>query len=192
MTRPEIETFCEEHEDFLRKYLELPNGIPSHDTIQRVFSMVSPEFLQKFQMLWNEMLNSGEGEKLKKILAIDGKAQRGNGNKNQRANHIVSVVDEDGFCLGEQRVADKSNEITAIPELLDNLNIKGHIITMDAMGTQRDIVKKIRKKRADYVLTLKRNHETLYDDVALYFEDSDFLNNGGKLSLALGCHFPGG
>ena len=77
----EIEIFGEEHEEFLRKYLELPNGIPSHDTIQRVFAMVSPEFLQKYQILWNEMLNSNEGEKIKKILAIDGKTQRGNGNR---------------------------------------------------------------------------------------------------------------
>ena len=73
-----IEVFGKEHEEFLRKYLELPHGIPSHDTIERVFSMVSPEFLQKFRMQWDEMLNSGEGEKIKRILSIDGKTQRGN------------------------------------------------------------------------------------------------------------------
>ena len=71
------------------------------------------------------MLNSGEGEKVRKILAIDGKTQRGNGNVKQKANHIVSAVDEDGFCLGEKRVNEKSNEITAIPKLLDTLNVKG-------------------------------------------------------------------
>jgi predicted transposase YbfD/YdcC len=169
------EIFGREHEEFLRRYLELPYGIPSHDTIQRVFAMVSPEFLQGFQVLWNEMLNSDEGEKIRKILAIDGKTQRGNGNKNQDANHIVSCVDENGFCLGEKLVDDKSNEITAIPDLLDNLNIKGHIITTDAMGTQRDIVKKIRQKRADYVLALKGNQGTLHEDVRLYFEDLDLL-----------------
>jgi predicted transposase YbfD/YdcC len=143
----EIETFGEEHEEFLRKYLELPNGIPSHDTIQRVMAMVSPEFLQSFQTQWNEMLNTDEGGKIKKILAIDGKTQCGNGNKNQKANHIVSAVDENGFCLGQKRVDEKTNEITAIPELLDELNVKDHIITTDAMGTQTEIVKKIRKKR---------------------------------------------
>ena len=172
----EIEIFGREHEAFLRRYLELPNGIPSHDTIQRVFAMVSPEYLQKFKTLWNEMLNSGEGEKIKKILAIDGKTQRGNGNKNQKANHIVSAVDENGFCIGETRVDEKSNEITAIPELLDNLNIKGHIITTDAMGTQTEIVKKIRQKRADYVLALKGNQGTLHDDVKLYFNDPALLS----------------
>lgn len=169
----EYEIFAKEHEVFLRTYLELPNGVPSHDTIQRVMTMVSPEFLQGLQVVWNDMLNSNEGEKIKKILAIDGKTQRGNGNKNQRANHIVSAVDENGFSLGEECVAEKSNEIVAIPNLLDNLNIKGHIITTDAMGTQREIVKKIRQKKGDYVLALKGNQGLLHDDVKRYFEDSE-------------------
>jgi hypothetical protein len=112
------ELFGKEHEKFLREYLELPNGIPSHDTIQRAFAMVSPEFLEGFKKLWNEMLNSDEGEKIKKILSIDGKTQRGNGNANQSANHIVSAVDESGFCVGQKCVDEKSNEITAIPKLL--------------------------------------------------------------------------
>ena len=172
----EYEIFGQEHEEFLRKYLELPNGIPSHDTIQRVFSMVTPEFLQKFQVLWNEMLSSDEGKKIKKLLAIDGKTQRGNGNRNQKGNHIVSAVDENGFCLGEKRVSEKSNEITAIPNLLDDLNVKGHIITTDAMGTQTEIVKKIRKKRADYVLALKGNQGSLHEDVKLYFDDPALLS----------------
>jgi len=173
----EYEIFGKEHEEFLKRYLELPNGIPSHDTIQRVFAMVSPEFLQSFQTLWNEMLSSDEGEKIKKILAIDGKTQCGNGNKNQKANHIVSAVDENGFCLGEKRVDEKTNEIKAIPDLLDALNVKGHIITTDAMGTQTEIVMKIRKKRAEYVLALKGNQGRLYEDVKLYFDDSKFLSD---------------
>jgi predicted transposase YbfD/YdcC len=172
-----IEIFGKEHEAFLRKHLALPHGIPSHDTIQRVFAMVSPEFLQKFQLQWNEMLNSERGERIKKILAIDGKTQCGNGNKNQKANHIVSAVDENGFCLGETRVNDKSNEIKAIPNLLDDLNVRGHIITTDAMGTQTDIVKKIRKKHADYVLALKRNQGSLFEDVRQYFDDRELLEN---------------
>jgi len=169
----EIYIFAQSKEKFLRKYLELPNGIPSHDTIQRVFAMVSAEFLKKFQQQWNEMLSSNEGEKLKKILAIDGKTQRGNGIAKQKAKHIVSAVDEDGFCLGETCVGEKTNEIKAIPELLEDLNIKGHIITTDAMGCQTEIVKKIRRKRADYVLALKGNQGTLYEDVKLYFNDPE-------------------
>lgn len=112
----EIEVFGKEHEDFLRNYLELPYGIPSHDTIQRVFAIVPSGFLENFQKKWNELLNSEEGEKVKRLLAIDGKTQRGNGNKNQKGNHIVSAVDERGFCLGQKRVEEKTNEITAIPE----------------------------------------------------------------------------
>jgi len=173
----EIEIFGQEHEAFLRRYLELPNGIPSHDTIQRVFAMVSPEYLERFQMLWNEMLISDEGEKIKKILALDGKTQRGNGNKNQRANHIVSVVDESGVSLGQKRVDEKTNEITVMPELLDDLNVKGHIVTIDAMGTQMEIAAKIRKKQADYVLALKGNQGLLHEDVKLYFDDPDVLSN---------------
>ena len=172
----DVEVFGNEHEKFLREYLELPNGIPSHDTIQRVFAFLSPEFLQGFRDKWNELLNSDEGAKVKKLLSIDGKTQRGNGTQNQKANHIVSAVDENGLCIGEKLVDDKSNEITAIPELLDSLNVKGNTITIDAMGTQKEIAKKIRKKKADYVLALKKNHGNLYDDVKTYFEDSEFLS----------------
>ena len=117
----EIYYFAKEHEAYLHKYLELPNGIQSHDTIQRVFAMVSPEFLQQIQTQWNEMLTKGEGEKLRRILAIDGKAQRGTATGKQKANHIISAVDENGFCLGQNRVDEKSDEITAIPKLLETL-----------------------------------------------------------------------
>lgn len=171
----EIAVFGKEHEKFLRNYLELPNGIPSHDTIQRVFAMVPSEFLELFQKRWNEMLNSDEGVKIKRLLSLDGKTQRGNGGRWQKANHIVSAVEEKGFCLGQKRVDEKTNEIKAIPELLDCLNIKGTIITTDAMGTQTAIVKKIRKKQADYVLALKANQGNLLEDVTLYFSDSEFL-----------------
>jgi predicted transposase YbfD/YdcC len=172
----EIEIFGKEHQIFMHRYAELPNGIPSHDTIQRVFAMLSPDYLQGFRDRWHELMNSGEGEKIRKLLSIDGKTQCGNGNKNQQANHIVSAVDEKGFCVGERLVNEKSNEITAIPELLEVLNVKGHIITIDAMGTQKEIAAKIRKKRADYVLALKKNHATLYEDVEQYFSDTRLLS----------------
>lgn len=167
----QIHAFAEEYEDYLRKYFSLPNGIPSHDTIQRVFAMVSPEFLQGFQKRWNDMLLTNEGEKLKKLLSIDGKSQRGNGTATQKANHIVSAIDENGFCLGQKKTDDKSNEITAIPDLLGDLNIKGNIITTDAIGCQTEIVKIIRKKHADYCLALKGNQRTLHGDVERYFAD---------------------
>jgi len=171
----EIHQFAVIHEALLRKYIELENGIPSHDTIERNFAVIEPAYLQALQTKFNEMLSSGEGQKLQKILAIDGKTQCGNGNKNQKANHIVSAVDENGICLGQTLVQEKSNEITAIPKLLETLNIKGQIVTIDAMGTQTEIAAKIRSKKADYVLGLKGNQGTLHGDVGLYFADSEFL-----------------
>jgi len=172
----EIYYFGVANEKFLRRYLELPNGIPSHDTIQRVMGIVSPEYMQEFRKRWNEVMSGKMREKIKKLLAIDGKAQRGNGSRNQRANHIVSAVDENGLCVGEMRVDEKSNEITAIPDLLDSLNIKGQIITIDAMGCQTEIARKIRKKHADYVLALKGNQSSLYEDVKVYFDDPELLS----------------
>jgi predicted transposase YbfD/YdcC len=172
----EIEMFCRAHEGFLREYFELENGIPSNDTIERAFAMVSPEYLREFRNRFNELFNKEEGQKIQKILSLDGKTQRGNGRGKQKANHIVSAVDNNGFCLGEERADDKSNEIKALPKLLENLNIKGHIITTDAMGTQREIVKKIRKKSADYVLALKGNQGSLHEDIKQYFADNDLLN----------------
>jgi predicted transposase YbfD/YdcC len=115
------------------------------------------------------------GNNIRKMLAIDGKTQRGNGNAERKANHIVSAVDNDGFCLGEALVDEKSNEITAIPELLKSLNVKGHIVTIDAMGCQTDIAKLIKRGHADYILGLKGNQGTLHEDVKQYFDDPKLL-----------------
>ena len=167
----EIYLFAITNEKHLRKYLELPNGIPSHDTIQRVFAMVSPEYLQDFRQRWNETMSGSIGNKVRKILALDGKTQRGNGSAQQKANHIVSAVDNDGFCLGEVLVDDKSNEITAIPKLLETLNVKGHIVTTDAMGCQTDIARLIKGRQAHYMLGLKGNQGTLHQDVEQYFSE---------------------
>lgn len=170
----EMEYFACYQEKYLKKYIELKNGIPSHDTIQRVFGMISPEILQQLYQKWQELLNRNEGEKLKKIVCIDGKTMRGNTRKGSRPSHIVSAwCREDGFCLGQRAVEEKSNEITAIPELLNRIQVKGQIVTIDAMGTQTAIAAKIRKKRADYVLALKGNQKNLYDDVKLYLTDVD-------------------
>jgi predicted transposase YbfD/YdcC len=171
----EIYLFALTHEQILRKYLALPNGIPSHDTIQRVFAMVAPDFLQEFRKRWNEVMSGNIGSEIRKILSIDGKTQRGNGSSEQKANHIVSAVDNDGFCLGETLVDEKSNEITAIPELLKTLNVKGHIVTIDAMGCQTDIARLIRRRQADYVLGLKGNQGILHEDAVLYFDDPQLL-----------------
>lgn len=172
----EIATFAELYQDYLRKYIELKNGIPSHDTISRVMGMISPEMLQQVYGKWQALLNRNEGEILKKIIAIDGKTMCGNKQKEKKANHIVSAWSkEDGYCLGQEAVKEKSNEITAIPELLEKIQIKGQIVTIDAMGTQTKIAEKLRSKGADYVLALKGNQGTLLDNVKEYFSDEEFV-----------------
>ena len=171
----EIGIFAAYHKEYLRKYAKLDNGIPSHDTIQRVMALVSPEIMQQITVKWQEVLNSNEGEKLRKIISMDGKTMRGNTRNGSKPSHVVSAwCDEDGFCLGQVAVDEKSNEITAIPELLNKINVKGQIITIDAMGTQTEIAAKIRQKRADYVLALKGNQSSLHDDVREYFQDKEF------------------
>lgn len=168
----EMEMFAKEYQDYLRKYIKLENGIPSHDTLNRVMGLLSPEILQQLYGKWQELLNRNGGQALKKIICIDGKTMRSNKRKEGKPSHIVSAWSrEDGFCLGQKAVDEKSNEITAIPELLDKIQVKGQIVTIDAMGTQKAVAEKIRRKRADYVLALKGNQGGLYEDVRLYFSD---------------------
>jgi predicted transposase YbfD/YdcC len=167
--------WAEANEEILHGFLELPNGIPGYDTIRRVLALVEPSVLDCFMQKWNEMMQQGETEKLRKILAIDGKTQRGNATSKQKPNHIVNAVDENGICYGQELVEEKSNEITAIPKLLSRINVKNHIVTIDAMGTQTEIAEQIKKKGADYVLALKGSQGTLHDDVKMYLEDEDLL-----------------
>lgn len=133
---------------------------------------------------------------IKKIICIDGKTMRGNGSGSQKPNHIVSAwSDEDRFCLGQKTVEEKSNEVTAIPQLLETVNVKGNVITIDAMETQTAIAEKIKSKRADYVLAVKENQKNLYTEICEYFEDKEFLKeiqkgagykNAGKEPFAAG------
>ena len=170
----EIQLFAVMNEEILRDYLKLPNGIPSHDTIQRVMGVIDPKVLQSFVLEWNELVNTNEKETLKKILNIDGKIMRGSGDVNHKPLHVVSAWSkEDGISLGQQTVNEKSNEITAIPELLDQLRISGHAVTIDAMGCQMKIAAKIRQKHADYVLAVKGNQGTLHNELIEYFSDED-------------------
>jgi predicted transposase YbfD/YdcC len=165
------------NEEVLRKYLKLKNGIPGYDTMRRVLAVVDSHYFNKMLQKWNELTKTKVVNKLKKILAIDGKTERGNGNYAQKPNHIVSAIDEDGVCFGQELVNEKSNEITAVPKLLEILDIKNNIVTTDAMGTQVDIVDKIIEKEGDYVLALKGNQGNFYDNVKLYFDDSSLLKN---------------
>ena len=171
----EIEVFCKLHKTLLKKYFKLETGVPSHDTFQRVMGMIDPNIIQQIQIMWNEYVSQNDGEGIKKILNIDGKTMRGSRTEDKKPLHIVSAwCDEEGICFGQKTVREKENEIVAIPELLDTLQIKGYVVTIDAMGTQTKIAEKIIKKKADYVLAVKGNQETLHNDLIAYFDDADF------------------
>lgn len=144
--------------------------------MQRVMGMIDPEYIQQAYNKWTSMLKKAEKEKLKKIITIDGKTMRGNTKNGEKSNHIVSAWNRDGgYSMGQQRVDEKSNEITAIPKLLDKINVKNSVVTIDAMGTQTAIAEKIKSKRGDYVLAVKENHKILFEEISLYFEDADHL-----------------
>lgn len=162
----DMEEFGKQREEWLRQFLELPNGIPDSDTFRRVFERLKPEALSECLYDWLSC-NRKEGS----IIAIDGKTIRGSGNKSHKAYHVVSAfVAENELTLGEVTTEEKSNEITAVPELLSSLNIEGSIITADAMSCQKEIVAKVCDGEADYVITLKGNQPALLENVSLYFD----------------------
>jgi len=163
-TWDEMEEFGNSKIDWLKSILQLPNGIPSHDTFNRFFASLNPEAFEKCFLEWTHHLvkrTSGS------IVSIDGKTIRGSkGKGNKSAIHMVSAwVDENQITLGQLKVQDKSNEITAIPMLLDALLISGSIVTIDAMGCQVEIAKKILSKDADYLLAVKGNQSDLLEDI---------------------------
>lgn len=171
----EIVTFGKAKEAWLRTFLELKNGIPSHDTFNRVFSLLTPEWLNESSM--NFFIS--KIEEIKGHVSIDGKTVRRSGDKKNgnSAIHIVSAwLSNAGLSIGQVKVDDKSNEITAIPELLDKLDVSNSIISIDAMGAQKKITEKIVEKNSDYVISLKENHPKLHGEVSNYFQ-SAYNNN---------------
>ncbi len=161
----QIATFAQRRHDWLKTFLSLPNGIPSHDTFERVFDRLDPQaFLSCFQR-WVETLTHALGLK---HVAIDGKTMRhsGNATKKLKPLHIVSAwATEHHLTLGQVAVDDKSNEITAIPQLLELLDVHGALVTIDAMGCQKAIAQKIVAAGGDYVLAVKANQENLLADI---------------------------
>lgn len=158
-----MEEFAELREDWLRKWLELPNGIPSYNTFSRVFQAIDPAVFATCIATHLTMLGF---EMLGRQIAIDGKALRGSRSGETSHLHAVSAWACDaGITLAQSFVGEKTNEITAIPELLEMLNLKGKVITIDAMGTQRAIAAKIKDGGGDYVLSVKGNQERLYDEI---------------------------
>lgn len=163
----DMEDFCEEREDFLRNFLELPHGIPDSDTFRRVFEKLDPAELSRCLNNWI----AAEREK-RAVIAIDGKTICGSGNSKHGAYHVVSAfVAENEIPLGEIAVNEKSNEITAVPELLDLIDAEGAIVTADAMSRQKKIVSKIADKKADYVIAVKENQPTLLHDMHKWWPD---------------------
>lgn len=164
----DIEEYAESKKEFFQTFLDLPNGMPSHDTINRVISRLNPEEFSMCIVEWTKALS----EKLKGVIAIDGKTLRRSYQDASKKNplHIVSAwSSENGIVLGQVQTEEKSNEITAIPKLLELLDIDGSIVTIDAMGCQTAIAKKILDGGGDYVLALKSNQESSLDSVKYLF-----------------------
>lgn len=175
----EMEIFAKKKEEWFRKFLELPNGIPSHDTIERVFRWIDPKQFEKCFVHW---INEISKLSARSVVAIDGKTMRGAFDTDDKKSpiHIVSAwASENGMVIGQVKTDEKSNEITAIPELLDLIFVKNCIVTIDAMGTQTKIADKIIEKKADYVLALKGNQVNLYEDVVDFFEDAEKTDFNG-------------
>lgn len=174
-----METYGKAKDKWLKTFLALPNGIPSHDTFARVFARLNPEQLQESFLSWITAVKKvSEGE----VIAIDGKTVRRSYDKgkNKGAIHMVSAwASQNRLVLGQRKVDDKSNEITAIPELLKVLDINGCIVTIDAMGTQKEIAKQIIAQRGDYILALKGNQGNLCEDVKQIFSQAQAKNFQG-------------
>lgn len=165
-----IETYGKAKEEWLKTFLELPNGIPSHDTFGRIFSQLDPEVLEQNFQSWIRVITEKLGLK---VVAIDGKSLNGSYDRESSLKSLVMVSawsSSHKLVLGQAAVEQKSNEIKAIPILLEQLDLRGAIVTIDAMGTQTAIAKQIKEVGADYVLTLKANHPTLAKEAQNWFE----------------------
>lgn len=167
----QVEEFGKAKKDWFDTFLELPHGIPSHDTFGRVFRALDPvEFRSRFSDWIKSVSRLTKGE----VVAIDGKTLRRSHDKSdgKSAIHMISAwASKNSLVLGQLKTEEKSNEITAIPQLLKTLEISGCIVTIDAMGCQKKIAHAIVEKDADYLLALKGNQGNLHDDVALFFKD---------------------
>lgn len=169
----EIHDWALARQMWLETFLELPGGIPSHDTFNRIFQMMDPEKFHEAFLRWTQ----GLVPFLEGVVSIDGKTMRRSREEagELRPVHVVSAwSSENGLALGQLRVDEKTNEIKAIPELLELLCLKGCIVTIDAMGTQKGIAKKIKEKEAEYILQVKGNQPELLEDISEYFQKEVF------------------
>ena len=164
---------------WLKTFLALPNGIPSHDTFRRVFMLIDPD---AFEVCFTRWVQSWARGVEREVVAVDGKTVRRSGSRRHDHGplHVVSAwASGQGLALGQRAVDGKSNEIVAVPELLETLHLEGCIVTLDAMGCQRDIAAQIRAKGADYLLVLKANHGRAFVAVREHFEQTCFGQGAG-------------
>lgn len=180
----EIAMYCKNKEEMLKTefHLELANGTPTDDTFQRIFAIIKPKEFEKCFMNWVKSVIKVTD---KEIVSVDGKTLRGSQDTENNSDviHMVSAwANSAGVVLGQIRVNEKSNEIPAVPELLDCIDVKNCVITSDAMSCQKKTVEKITGHECDYVICLKGNQETLYEDVKLYFETAQKEPNFYPLS----------
>ncbi len=178
----DIAEYGEDKQEWLQRFLTLPSGIPSHDTFNRVFAALDPEEMEKGFVAWVSSiarLTAGE------VVAIDGKALRGTRETGKKTLvHMVSAwAESNGLVLGQRKVEEKSNEITAIPKLLDALELAGTVVTIDAMGCQREIASRIVEKQADCVLAVKDNQGLLAEQV----KDSFLLLESDAVAEEIDC-----
>ena len=183
----EIESFAKKKEKWLKKYLELPNGIPSHDTIQRVISILNPNTLYADTINYLiEKINEITQSKEKDILSMDGKTSNGSTrktgiHKKDKAVNTMSVYSTNyGLSLIQDYIDDKSNEIPMGPELLKKLDLEGCVVTADALNTQVETIKAILKGKADYVLPVKENQKLTYEEIKEYYDDKVLLEQIAK------------
>lgn len=166
----DMEEFGCHKEPWLRKFLKLENGTPSHDTFRRVFCLVRPEQFIHCLVQWTETIRE---QVAWEVVAIDGKSLRRTGKTKESIVHVVSAwASTNRLVLGQIKVDDKSNEITAVPHLLRMLELSGCIVTLDAMGTQKQIAKEISEADADYVLCLKGNHSKAHEEIKAFLDDA--------------------
>jgi len=180
-TYVDIEEFGKAKIDFLKRFLPFKNGIPSHDTFGIVFASIDAKVFSERFITWARALQKS----IPGFVAIDGKTVRRSMDGDIPPVHIVSAwAGQQRLVIGQTKTAVKSNEITAIPELLSMLDLQGAIVTIDAMGCQKKIIANLRAKKADYVIAVKENQKTLHDEIALYFEAVDTQT----LPIALPSH----
>lgn len=166
----EVAQFAWAKRKWLKTFLELPHGIPSHDTFGRVFAAIEPEAFERCFLAWIQALAKGRpGE----LIAIDGKTLRHSFNRasGKAAIHMISAWSSaNGLVFGQLATEAKSNEITAIPKLLELLDLRGVVVSIDAMGCQKDIARKIVENGGDYIFSLKGNQSTMHDEVAWWLD----------------------